>query len=78
MSMNELPARGRRVPDPSFTVNEFCAAERMSRGALYEFWRTGRGPKYYLVGSHRRITATARAQWQAEREAEALAGNEVV
>jgi hypothetical protein len=60
------------VTDPTYTVNEFCRAERMSRCLLYQAWREGWGPKYYLNGSHRRITHRARLQWQIEREQAAL------
>lgn len=57
--------------DPSFTVKEFCAAERMSRGQLYKAWAEGWGPTFYWNGNSRRITAQARLNWQAEREAAA-------
>jgi hypothetical protein len=60
-----------QISDPSFTVNEFCAAERMSRGMLYELWREGRGPRFYLNGKHRRITQQARLDWQRQQEAAA-------
>ena len=57
--------------DPSCTVSEFCTAERISRVALYEMWKYGRGPRFYMNGRCRRITHRARLEWQAEREAEA-------
>jgi hypothetical protein len=59
------------LPDPSYTVSEFCAAERISRVALYAFWKCGKGPRFYLNGRCRRITSAARMEWQREREAEA-------
>jgi hypothetical protein len=62
-----------RVSDPSFTIDEFCAAERISRSMLYKFWCEGRGPRFYLNGSHRRITQRARLDWQSQREAAAIA-----
>jgi hypothetical protein len=34
--------------DISYTINEFCGAERISRGLLYKLWRAGLGPRYYL------------------------------
>lgn len=57
-------------PDQSYTVDEFCKAERISRFALYDFWKQGRGPTYYLNGRRRIITYKARLEWQTAREAE--------
>jgi predicted site-specific integrase-resolvase len=55
--------------EPSYTVSEFCATEKISRVALYEFWKQGKGPRYYQNGKRRIITHQARRDWQAEREA---------
>jgi hypothetical protein len=66
-----------QITDRSFTINEFCEAERISRGALYELWRQGCGPRFYWNGTHRRITADARRDWQHQREAAAIASGEV-
>ena len=55
--------------EPSYTVNEFCVAERISRVALYDFWKQGRGPRFYMNGRCRRITHAARLEWQREMEA---------
>ena len=49
--------------EPSYTVNEFCVAERISRVALYDFW------KQSMNGRCRRITHSARLEWQREMEA---------
>jgi len=57
--------------DPSLTVNEFCALEKISRAELYKFWRLGIGPDFYYSGAHRRITAEARREYQNRRIAEA-------
>jgi hypothetical protein len=57
--------------DLSLTINEFCAAEKISRSQLYEDWKDGTGPDFFLVGSHRRISAEARERWRRKREAEA-------
>jgi hypothetical protein len=64
------------MSDPSYTVSEFCAAERISRAQLYLLWAEGKGPKHYIIGksSHRRITHAARLEWQAERMADAENG----
>lgn len=59
--------------NPSLKINEFCAAERISRSQLYIEWQRGTGPDYFLVGSHRRISEEARQRWRQAREAEAKA-----
>lgn len=59
------------ITDASFTVNEFCVVEKISRAQIYKDWAAGRGPRFFLVGSHRRISADARAEWRRKREAEA-------
>ena len=79
MSLEHSPVRARNtanapVNDPSYTVDEFCAAERMSRSMLYKAWAEDWGPKFYRVGVTRRITHRARLEWQRQRETEAAAG----
>ena len=79
MSLEHSSASGRTmanapITDPSYTVEEFCAAERMSRSMLYKAWAEGWGPEFYWVGVTRRITHRARLEWQRQREAEAAAG----
>jgi hypothetical protein len=61
-----------QIGDQSYTVDEFCAAERMSRGKLCEAWCKGRGPRFYWNGTHRRITQQARLDWQRQQEAAAI------
>ena len=56
--------------EPSYSVDEFCTAERICRVKLYDYWKHGKGPRYYLNGRCRRITHRARLDWQREREAE--------
>jgi hypothetical protein len=58
----------------SYTVEEFSEAERMSRSMLYKLWSQDKGPKFYWVGSHRRISHQARIEWQQAREAETFHG----
>ena len=60
--------------EPTYTIDEFCIAERISRVALYEFWKRGKGPRYYMNGKCRRITHQARLIWQRQREAETMGG----
>jgi hypothetical protein len=78
LSLEHNPARTRKalskaVNEPSYTINEFCAAERMSRAMLYRAWTEGWGPSFYWIGVTRRITHRARLDWQRQREAEAAA-----
>jgi hypothetical protein len=63
--------------EPSYTPDEFCTVERISRVKLYEMWKRGIGPRYYMNGRCRRITHKARLDWQAEREAEVSGGAHV-
>jgi predicted DNA-binding transcriptional regulator AlpA len=76
MSSERTPARDGAVfnaPDASLTINEFCQAEKISRSMLYRAWSEGWGPRFYRVGVTRRITSSARLEWQREREAAAAA-----
>ena len=69
MSLEHSPARAQNaaINDPSYTVDEFCAAERMSRSMLYKAWAEGWGPDFYCVGVTRRITHRGRLEWQRHR-----------
>jgi hypothetical protein len=55
----------------AYTIDEFCRAHRVGRATLYELWKRGIGPRYFLVGSHRRISVEAAADYRAAREAAA-------
>jgi hypothetical protein len=61
------------VDDPSYTVNQFCHLERISRSKLYDDWAANRGPRFYYNGKQRRISHEARVDWRRQREAEAAA-----
>jgi hypothetical protein len=37
---------------------------------LYKLWSQGKGPRYYMVGTVRRISHEARIEWQRQMEAE--------
>jgi hypothetical protein len=70
MSLEHSPARqnalgGSVVDDPSLTISGFCAAENISRSALYQMWEQGTGPDFYFHGVHRRISN--RAEWRRQR-----------
>jgi predicted DNA-binding transcriptional regulator AlpA len=54
--------------DESFTIKEFCAAEKISRSFFYKLDAQGKAPRTYKIGSNRRISREARIAWRAERE----------
>jgi hypothetical protein len=51
-----------------YTVDEFCKAHRVGKTRLYELWLSGRGPRFFYNGTHRRITAEAAADWRRDME----------
>lgn len=55
--------------DESFTIDEFCANEKISRSFFYKLDAKGEAPKTYPVGRTRRIGSAAYHAWRAEREA---------
>ncbi|MCC8954098.1 transcriptional regulator [Bradyrhizobium sp. Pear77] len=57
--------------DESFTINEFCAAEKISRAFFYKLQAQGKAPRTYPLGSARRISREAYAEWRSAREIEA-------
>jgi hypothetical protein len=66
MSIDETPSAKR-----AYTVNTFCNAHETSRTELYKLWPAGKGPRYFLIGKHRRITEEAAADWRRAMEAAA-------
>jgi hypothetical protein len=74
MSLEHAPTRQAAAS----TVSEFCQENRVSRAKLYQMWAQktttepfGKGPRYFMVGSHRRISTEAAADWRRAGEAEA-------
>jgi hypothetical protein len=61
--------------DHSYTINEFCEAERISRSGLYKLWAQGKGPRWFNVGTKRNISHEARTAWRRQMEAEAEAAS---
>jgi hypothetical protein len=37
--------------DSSYTIGEFCAAERISRGMFYKLKDAGKAPRMFYVGN---------------------------
>jgi hypothetical protein len=62
---------------PSYTIDEFCKAERISRAMYYKLSRMGKAPRSFNVGTAIRISPEARRAWRAEREAETLAHSKI-
>jgi hypothetical protein len=58
-------------PPAAYTVDEFCTAHRISRGLLYKLWREGKGPRFFLAGTKRRISNEAARDWRGEGENDA-------
>jgi hypothetical protein len=42
--------------DQSYTIAEFCQAERISRAMLYKLWAEGKGPRWFCIGTAKRIS----------------------
>lgn len=55
--------------DESFTINQFCAVEKISRSFFYKLDKQGKAPRTYNVGSSRRVSGAARKEWRAALEA---------
>jgi excisionase family DNA binding protein len=57
--------------DESFTIKEFCAAEKISRAFFYKLQSQGKAPHTYPIGSNRRISREAYLAWRSARQNEA-------
>jgi predicted DNA-binding transcriptional regulator AlpA len=57
----------------SQSVEQFCISHGISRALFYKLAAKGGAPKTFKIGRATRISATAAAEWLAEREAEAIA-----
>ena len=70
------PAAWRAAPTQptAFTIDEFCAAHRLSPEMYFKLKRNGRGPREMQVGRRRMISAEAAARWRRQRERQAATG----
>jgi hypothetical protein len=59
--------------DKSFSIDEFCSDEGLSRSFFYKLDAQGKAPETYKVGKLRRMTLEARKAWRAARQAESVA-----
>jgi hypothetical protein len=51
------------------TIREFCADHSISRAEYYKLKKLGKGPREMVIGSVKRISAEASADWRKDREA---------
>jgi hypothetical protein len=66
MSLDHSPARTDSAA--AYTISEFCQAHRIGRATLYHLWSQNLGPRFFLIGTHRRISIEAAADWRAKAE----------
>ncbi len=52
----------------SYTVEEWCRHRRVGKWKLYELWKQGRGPRFYMNGPRRIISDQADADWNRQEE----------
>lgn len=52
----------------SYSIQEFCAAERITAPTYYKLKKLGLGPKEMRMGTVIRISHTERRRWQRQRE----------
>ena len=66
----KTPGKWRIPPQAAaaFTIDEFCAAHRLSPAMYWKLKADGRGPREMQVGRRRMISAEAAARWRLQRE----------
>ncbi len=66
----EIEPRDLFADERSYTIREFCEAERISASTYHKWRRDGRGPRELRIPGSPivRITARARAEWQRRME----------
>jgi hypothetical protein len=52
----------------AYTIDEFCAEHRISRGLFYKMRAAGTGPREIRAGTRRLISHEAAADWRRQRE----------
>jgi hypothetical protein len=57
----------------SFSINEFCARNKLSRATYYRLKGIGKGPRTFKLGIQDRITAEAETDWHRMMEADTAA-----
>lgn len=69
--MNHHPSPARQGERASFSINEFCARNGISRATFYNLKRAGIAPRVMVVLGRQLVSAQAEADWQRDREAAA-------
>ena len=59
---------GRPIYEPSYSIQEFCAVERITAPTYFKLRNQGLGPKEMRMGRIIRISHTERLRWQKQRE----------
>jgi hypothetical protein len=62
---------------PSFTIMQWCAERKVSRGMYYKLREQGKGPRLHYIGNKPLISPESDIAWLREREAEANGGDHV-
>ena len=62
------PAVNPTIAEPSFTIAEFCLAERITQPTYYKLKKMGLAPREMRFGNVVRITHQARLDWHRARE----------
>lgn len=55
----------------SFTIDDFCQQQKVSRAYFYLLQKAGKAPRSYKLGRITRISEEAIREWVAARESEA-------
>jgi hypothetical protein len=50
------------------TVEQFCRASRSAGALLYDIWSRGEGPRFFKLGSSKRISRQAGDDWISQLE----------
>jgi hypothetical protein len=64
----EPPARADRVATAAYSIDEFCAAHRISTSMFFKLKSQGLAPAEMHVGTRRLISVEAAAAWRRARE----------
>jgi hypothetical protein len=66
-----MPKRALLSDRAAYTIDEWCAAHRLSRRKYYDLVEQGISPRIMRIGTRVLVSVEAAAAWRAEREAAA-------
>jgi hypothetical protein len=55
----------------AYTIDEFCARQKMCRATYYNLKKQKRGPRTFRIGNRERISPEAEADWRRDMEEDA-------